>query len=161
MLDGPVRILFICYGNLCRSPLAEAVFKHQVAQAGLGAAFEIASAGVGVWHVGDPPDPRMCATALAHGIDMSRQRGRKLSPSDLHRHHLVLAMDRSVLAQAQQIVPGGSSPLALFRHFDPAADSPDVPDPFYGADAGFEEVFAIVERTSRALLEQLSMRYGP
>ena len=160
MSAGPIRILFVCQGNLCRSPAAEGIFRQLLAETGLAAHFEVASTGVGSWHVGDPPDERMCATARAHGVDLSRQRARKLSPLDLFRHDLVLAMDRAILEQVRASMRGGPASVQLFRDFDPAADEPDVPDPFYGPDAGFDAVFAIIDRTCRALLEQLRREHA-
>ncbi len=157
MIDRPTRILFVCLGNICRSPLAEGVFHRDVEAAGLAARFEIASAGTGDWHVGKPPDPRMCATARDRHVDISRQRARHLRPADLAHFDLILAMDRSNLANIRALAPKSSDPshVVLFRAFDPAPETYEVPDPYYGGAKGFAHVFDIVERTSRALLEHL------
>jgi len=156
-MGEPFRILFVCLGNICRSPLAEGVFRQQVQEAGLSERFVIASAGTGGWHVGSPPDPRMCATASARGVEIGHQRGRHLAPGDLLHHELVLGMDRQNVANIRKLAPRDLPPsrIELFRSFDPEPGTMEVPDPYYGDDRGFEEVFEIVERTSGALLEHI------
>lgn len=152
------RILFVCLGNICRSPLAEGVFRRKVEEAGLDDQFEIDSAGIGPWHVGDPPDRRMQKTAEAHGLDISGQRGRQFDAADLGAFDHIFAMDRSVLRDTLSQVPGGNhaARVTLFREFDPQADGKnDVPDPYYGGAEGFERVYEIVDRTCEAILEAL------
>lgn len=163
MNDSPYRILFVCLGNICRSPLAEGIFRHQVEAAGLAQHFEIASAGTGDWHVGRPPDQRMIATAKERGVEIAHQRARHLRASDLERHDLILAMDRSNLANIRALAfPGAAtSHVVLFRDFDPRPDSVEVPDPYYGGEEDFRQVFEIVERTSRALLDKLHAERRP
>ena len=160
MSERRLRILFVCLGNICRSPLAEGVFRRHVEQAGLSARFEIRSAGTGGWHVGEPPDPRMCATARTRGIDISGLRARQLRAEDLQRHDLVLAMDRENLAAARRLARGGSEHVVLFRQFDPHPETMEVPDPYFGGEEGFTRVFEIVDRTSRALLAHLRREHG-
>lgn len=164
------RILFVCLGNICRSPLAEGVFRRKVEEAGLGDQFEIDSAGIGPWHVGDPPDRRMQKTAQTHGLDISGQRGRQLDSSDFNAFDHIFAMDRSVLRDTLSCAPGDNhaAKVTLFRELDPEADgdpaSPsatpgrglDVPDPYYGGAEGFERVYEIVDRTCEAILEALA-----
>lgn len=161
MSERSIRILFVCLGNICRSPLAEGIFRRHVDEAGLASRFQIRSAGTGGWHVGKAPDQRMCVTAQRRGVDISRQRARQLSASDLRDHDLVLAMDRENLANIRRLAGGGPvDHVLLFRDFDPSPDTGEVPDPYYGGDEGFVEVFEIVERTSRAILDHLRRDHG-
>lgn len=161
MAERSIRILFVCLGNICRSPLAEGLFRHHVEEAGLASSIQIRSAGTGGWHVGKPPDERMSATAQRRGVDISRQRARQLAVSDLHEHDLVLAMDRENLANIRSLAAGRATDhVRLFRDFDPAPGSGEVPDPYYGGEEGFVEVFEIVQRTSRSLLEHLRREFG-
>lgn len=149
-----IRVLFVCLGNICRSPLAEGVFRQQVEAAGLTDRFEIASAGTGGWHVGNPPDERMCATALRRGLDISHQRARQLKASDMAAWDHVLVMDRSNQENVRKLAPDAAN-VRLFRSYDPEPESGEVPDPYYGGPEGFEHVYDIVERTSAALLDSL------
>lgn len=153
----PVRVLFVCLGNICRSPLAEGLFRHLVEAEGLAEHFEIDSAGTGAWHVGERPDARMCRTASRRGLDITGQRARRIRPEDLHRFDHVLVMDRhnraDVLALASD--PSLAARVRLFREFDPEPGDLQVPDPYTGGREGFEHVYEIAERTSRALLEHL------
>ncbi|MEM9664718.1 MAG: low molecular weight protein-tyrosine-phosphatase [Bacteroidota bacterium] len=152
-----IKVLFVCLGNICRSPLAEGVFRHQVQQAGLAHAFEIASAGTGAWHVGEPPDARMRQTAQAHGISLAGQRAQQVNPADLDRYDLVLAMDPTNQRDLQALAarPSSGQAVRLFRDFDPQPGDRAVPDPYYGGPEGFETVYRIVDRTCRALLQHL------
>ena len=156
--DPSIRILFVCLGNICRSPLAEGVFRDLVEREGLADRFEIDSAGTGGWHVGEAPDPRMQETASSHGLDIGGQRGRQVSADDLDQYDYVLAMDRSNLAALLKL-PGTnrtSTNIRLFRDFDPEPDDGNVPDPYYGTGMeGFDRVYRIVERTANALLDHL------
>ena len=162
MAHAKVRVLFVCLGNICRSPLAEGVFRHLVREAGLLPRFEIASAGTGDWHVGEPPDARMCQTARRRGVDISHQRAQVLERAHLESFDAVLVMDRQNLANARRLAvgPEQASRIALFRDFDPQPDDGQVPDPYYGGADGFEHVLDIVERTSRALLAHLKKVHG-
>lgn len=160
-MDRPIRILFVCLGNICRSPLAEGVFRHVVREAGLSDRFEIDSAGTGSWHVGEPPDPRTGRTAQRHGVILDGE-ARQFAVEDLEHYDLVLAMDRDNLHDILYLDPSGesSSHVRLFREFDPEPDDVQVPDPYYGGPDGFDTVYRIVERTSRALLGSLVAHYG-
>ncbi len=151
------KILFVCLGNICRSPLAHEVFQHLVNEHGLNDRFEIESCGTGAWHVGELPDKRMRVEAQKHGIKMTH-RGRTLQPQDFEYFDLILPMDKSnmknLLAQAS---PQFKDKIKLFRTFDPQAhDMAEVPDPYYGGSEGFENVYNIVARTCKALLENLT-----
>lgn len=152
-----MRVLFVCLGNICRSPLAEGVFRDHVDRAGLADSFEVASAGTAGWHVGDRPDARMLETARRHGIELS-SRGRQLRAEDLESHDLLLAMDRDNLHDILYLDPEGrfADKVRLFREFDPDPGDWQVPDPYYGGPEGFEQVFDIVDRTCRALLGALA-----
>ena len=163
MTRRPLRILFVCLGNICRSPIAEGVFRHHIVRGGLTAHIEIASAGTGDWHVGKPPDARMCATALGRGVDISGQRARTLaSARDLEGWDHILVMDRQNLANTRRLAQTEDqrARIALFRDFDPEPEDGEVPDPYYGAQADFDLVYEIVDRTGRALLEHLRREHG-
>ena len=162
MPDRPVRVLFVCLGNICRSPLAHALFQQKVAEAGLADRVEVDSAGTGDWHVGDPPDARMTATAEAHGVDLSDLRGRQLERADLADTDHVFVMDKQNLHDALALDPDGDhgTRVRLFREFDPEPGDYQVPDPYYGDGDGFETVYAIVDRTTDAVLGRLRAAYG-
>jgi len=151
----PISVLFVCLGNICRSPAAEGVFRQQTSTAGLEKDFHIASAGTGAWHIGELPDRRMRRAAERRGIAMT-SRARKVSPDDFERFDHILAMDQSNLDTLfDQAPPQHRHKIRLFRDLDPVEPGQDTPDPYYGGDAGFEEVLDIVERTSERLLASL------
>ena len=155
--DRPVRVLFVCLGNICRSPLAEALFQKRVVEAGLGDRIEVDSAGTVGWHVGGPPDRRMTDTAALRGTDLGSLRARQLGRSDLDHFDHVFAMDRSNLHDTLFLDPDGDhgTRVRLFREFDPEPGDYQVPDPYAGGPEGFEAVYAIVDRTTRAILDRL------
>lgn len=150
-----MRVLFVCLGNICRSPLAEGVFRHHVEAAGLSDRFTIDSAGTGGWHVGSPPDERSVAVARTHGIDITAQRGRRFEAADLNRFDYVFAMDRQNLADIQRIGGEGSAAVALFLDEAPEVGAHEVPDPYYGGPDGFEQVYRMIDAASRNLLARL------
>jgi protein-tyrosine phosphatase len=158
----PIRILFVCLGNICRSPLAEGVFRHKLAASGLESRFDVASAGTGHWHVGHPPDSRMAETALAKGVDIRSQRARQFVHEDLGRFEHIFVMDKNNLEDVLALDRTGdfSGRVRLFREFDPEPGDYQVPDPYYGGAQGFENVFAIVDRTVDVLLRRLWEEYG-
>ncbi|WP_425416675.1 low molecular weight protein-tyrosine-phosphatase [Oricola indica] len=148
-------ILFVCLGNICRSPLAEAVFRDIVETAGAARRFEIDSAGTGAWHVGNPPDPRSVEVGRRHGIDLSRLRARKVVGSDFDRFDLILGMDRSNVANLTAMAPASSrARIAEFHDFSTGTPR-DVPDPYYGGDDGFEEVYRMIRAAAGSLFEKL------
>ncbi len=151
----PYRILFVCTGNICRSPLAEGVFRHLAATAGYAEAYHIDSAGTGGWHEGEAPDPRSVAVAKAHGIDISRQRARRIRAIDFRSFDLILAMDednlRNLLSEAAGDAKGR---VHLFSGFV-TGGSEEVPDPYYGSKDGFEQVYAMLLEGCGALLDRL------
>jgi len=153
----PTRILFVCLGNICRSPLAEGVFRHLVTEQGLSHAFHVDSAGTGGWHSGEPPDPRSVQIAEKHGIRLTG-RARKVTSSDFSEFDLIVAMDQDNLRSLRRRHERekGRARLTLLREFDPDPDgSLEVPDPYYGGPDGFEEVFQLVERSCLRLVHTL------
>ncbi|RYB94312.1 low molecular weight phosphotyrosine protein phosphatase [Nocardioides oleivorans] len=153
---GSYRIALVCLGNICRSPTAHVVLKSRLADAGLDDRVEVASSGTGGWHVGDPMDRRAAATLSAAGYDPTRHRARQYDDSWATSYDLVLVMDEANLAD----VGGRTERIGLFRDLDPDDPSAEVPDPYYGGDDGFEEVLAMVERTSDAIVTALDEVLG-
>lgn len=150
-----ISVLFVCMGNICRSPTAEAVFRHFVENAGLGEAIRIDSAGTHDYHVGEPPDARTRRAAEQRGYDMSGLRGRQVECADFHRFDHVLAMDRANLSILNRIRPDGAAPARLFLEFARHHKEREVPDPYYGGADGFERVLDLVEDAAQGLLQQL------
>ncbi len=154
---APTGVLFVCLGNICRSPLAEGVFLHLARKRGRADAYRADSAGTGHWHVGQPPDPRSVDVALRHGVHLAGT-ARQVAPEDFDLFHLVVAMDRDNLRDLRRIRPRTArrSRLILLREYDPeASDDLDVPDPYYGGADGFETVFGMVHRSCTTLLDRL------
>ena len=153
-----IRLLFVCMGNICRSPTAEGVMRSLLRDEGLEDAVEVDSAGIGDWHAGSPPDARATAAAAARGVTLAGA-ARRITAADFDFYDLILAADRHNLQDLQALVPEGRrAKLHLLREFDPAsAGAPDldVPDPYYGGDAGFEHVLDLVEAACRGLLDAL------
>jgi len=151
-----IKVLFVCTGNICRSPTAEGVLRHFIAAEGLTGMIEADSAGTHGYHVGEPPDPRTIEAAAARGFDLTPLRARKVVRADFERFDLILAMDRGHLAHLEALRPvGARAAVKLFLSYHPGESGEslaDVPDPYYGGPAGFEEVLDLVERTSRAFL---------
>lgn len=151
------KIMFVCMGNICRSPLAHGVFQRMVTAQGLGDHFEIESSGTTGYHVGEMPDHRMSQTAHSHGYDLNH-RARRFMPHDLEDFDLILPMDKENMQDILRHVSDKNQvpKVKLFRDFDPQGyPGSEVPDPYYGGAEGFENVFDIVERTSKSLLELL------
>jgi protein-tyrosine phosphatase len=153
-----VRILFVCMGNICRSPLAQGVFENVLRREGLEYEVFVDSAGTGAWHVGSPPDERAQKSAGLRGLDLSSQRARRITPEDCDAFDYILTMDEDNYFTAASLCRGS----AVVRPFlDFAADSPEreVPDPYYGGPDGFERVLDLVEEASEGLLEDIRERH--
>jgi protein-tyrosine phosphatase len=154
------RIALVCLGNICRSPIAHVVLDDRLVRAGLDERVEVSSSGTGAWHVGEPMDRRAAAVLRDAGYDPSRHRARTFSPDWFGDHDLVLAMDRSNLADMLDQAPASGlreGHLRMFREFDPEARDEDdeVPDPWYGGVDGFRDVLAMIERTTDGLVDRL------
>lgn len=150
-------VLFVCLGNICRSPLAEAVFRDQARKRGVEHRFRIGSAATSHWEVGNPPDPRTVRTARARGLEVTGE-SRQIRPEDLHQWDYIIAMDAENLAEVQRLQRrvGGHAQLFRLREWDLAPEAMDVPDPYVTAHRrGFEEVHDIVERSCARLLDYL------
>ena len=149
-------VLFVCMGNICRSPTAEGVFRHFVEQEGLSDRIEIDSAGTHAYHVNEPADRRASAAAARRGYSLEGIRARRVEAADFVRFNYIIAMDRDNLAMLQQQLPEEhETRLHLFLEFSGGQES-EVPDPYYGGAAGFERVLDLVEAASRGLLETLA-----
>ncbi|MCO8312056.1 low molecular weight protein-tyrosine-phosphatase [Pseudomonas mandelii] len=153
-----MRVLFVCLGNICRSPTAEGVLRHKLREAGLADQVEVASAGTGDWHVGKAPDKRSQAAAKLRGYDLSAQRAQQISRADFATYDLILAMDNSNLRHLKALQPAkGKAELDLFlRRFQSEID--EVPDPYHDSDQGFEKVLDLIERASDLLVIELKGR---
>lgn len=151
-----VRVLFVCTGNICRSPTAEGVFRDLAAAAGHDGAIETDSVGLGGWHVGDPPDGRAIAAAGRRGIDLTDLRARQLEPADFEDFDLLLAMDRGHFRDmAGRVPPQHAGKVRMFMQAARGDPAPSVPDPYYGASDGFEQVLDMIEEGARAWLREI------
>lgn len=149
------RVELVCLGNICRSPMAHVVLAARLEEAGLGTRVQVTSSGTGDWHVGRPMDARAAETLGGAGYDASRHRARQLDAGRLGELDLVLAMDEQNLADIVRADAAEADRVHLFRDFDPVEAGGAVPDPYYGGVAGFQEVLAMVERTTAVIVAQL------
>lgn len=151
-----ISILFVCMGNICRSPTAHGIFQKLVAREGLDRLIQVDSAGTHAYHVGNPPDPRSQETARARGLDLSDQRARKAVAEDFKRFDYIVAMDLDNLENLRQLAPAEElDKLHLLLDFAPELDLREVPDPYYGGASGFNDVFDLVSVASERLLEAI------
>lgn len=153
-----VRIVFVCLGNICRSPTAEGIMRKLLADAGLDGQVEVDSAGTGAWHVGEPPDPRAADEAERRGFRIGGT-ARQVAREDFERFDYLVAMDSSNRKNLEKLAPSTEArrKIRMLRDFESGGD---VPDPYYGGDDGFEKVFDICERSCRGLVEQLRREHG-
>jgi len=154
-MTGRPAVLFVCLGNICRSPLAEAAFRAEAARIGLDV--EVDSAGIGGWHVGDPPDPRARKVAKRHGIDISGYRGRKVSQHDFMRFSHIVALDRENLADLQAMRPrDATAKLSLLLDHVKGREGENVADPYYGDDGDFEVTWGDVTQGAKSLAQLIA-----
>lgn len=153
-----MKVLFVCLGNICRSPTAEGVLRQRLQVAGLAERVLVDSAGTGDWHVGKAPDQRTRLAAQRRGYDLAPLRARQVTVEDFQRFDLILAMDHNNLRYLEALRPGAeAAELDLFlRRYQLALD--EVPDPYYGGDDGFEQVLDLIEQASDALLDEIKGR---
>lgn len=154
--ENPFKIVFVCLGNICRSPTAEGVFQHLVNERGLQPYFYVDSAGTSAYHIGETANSKSQKTANEQGIRL-RSRARRFEPDDLREFDLIVAMDRENLENIKSLDSKNSfdDKIILLREYDPSPGNGEVPDPYYGGKDGFENVFNIVKRSSEALLDEL------
>ena len=163
-MTDTISVLFVCLGNICRSPLAEAVFRQVATEEGIESRFRIDSAGTSGYHVGEPPDSRTAATAARRGVEVTGS-SRQITGRDVESFDYLVAMDADNLREVERLVEragvGDDGPAVhLFREFDPEADGDlEVPDPYYGGPSGFDDVHDLVERSARGFLEHLRQRH--
>ncbi len=158
MSDLPFEsVLFVCSGNICRSPTADGLMRHMLAEAGLGERVAVDSCGTGSWHVGESPTPIAVEKAKARGYDMSMLRARALSPDDFARFDLILAMDHGHLQRLKQAAPDKCrARIAMFLDADHSAEREDVPDPYYGGADDYDYSLNLIEKGCKAWLAQLT-----
>ena len=161
MSDPTTSVLFVCLGNICRSPLGEGIFAALAKERGLADHFHVDSAGTAAYHTGEPPDSRSIAVAAAHGVRLTGY-ARQVTPRDFEHFDVIVAMDRSNLRSLKRLRSrsrrgrGTPADIVLMRDYDPGAHDPDVPDPYYGGQDGFERVYRILERACGGLLDELA-----
>ncbi len=155
-MNDRYRILFVCMGNICRSPTAEGVFRHVLLSNAPDLQIDIDSAGTHDYHVGSPPDPRSIAAARRRGIDLSSLRARMIAAEDFAHYDLILAMDEDNLRELRRRAPAAHQDrIRLMMEFAPHAPSRHVPDPYYGGSQGFEDVLDLLEEAAQGLLAEL------
>jgi len=158
-MNKKTSVLFVCMGNICRSPTAQGVFEKVLEEEGLRAVVEVDSAGTHAYHVGEPPDQRAQETARQRGVDLGSQRARRFAPEDFSRFDYILVMDEDNLS----ILEAGCPPehrakLSLLMDFAPGSTAREVPDPYYGGRHGFDRVFNLVEEAARGLVSDIRQR---
>ena len=156
-----VKVLFVCLGNICRSPTAQGVFESLVRREGLADYIHIDSAGTQAYHVGEPPDARAQQAALRRGVDLSTQRARRVRPEDFLEYDYILAMDRSNYEELREVChPDYEERVRLFLEFGADPEERDVPDPYYGGARGFERVLDLIEDAAIGLLADIRARHN-
>lgn len=156
-----IKVLFVCMGNICRSPTAQGVFERLVTEAELSAQILSDSAGTYAYHVGEPPDRRATEAAQRRGVDLTTQQARRVTPEDFEGFDYVLAMDSSNYDDLRAICgPGHVPKLRLFLDFAPGLGIDEVPDPYYGGTTGFERVLDLIEEAADGLLADIRQQHG-
>jgi protein-tyrosine phosphatase len=161
MSQKKIHVLMVCMGNICRSPLAHGLFEALVEREGLTDLIIVDSAGTHAYHVGESPDPRSQQTAVRHGVDLSRQRARRVSRDDFDQFDYILAMDQDNYQNLMASAPNEHQhKVQLFLEFAPQRREREVPDPYYGGPDGFEHVYELVEAAALGLLADIRGRHG-
>lgn len=156
-MSKPIRLLVVCLGNICRSPMAEGALRARIAEAGLSERITVDSVGTGGWHVGDPPDPRAIATAARHGVDISGLRARQLAGADYSAFDLLLCADRANLRDVHARMPGTcDARAALMLEWAGEGGTAEIPDPYTGGEAEFDHAWALVDAAAAAIVQRLS-----
>jgi protein-tyrosine phosphatase len=156
-----IKVLMVCMGNICRSPLAHGVFERMVREEGLSHLIEVDSSGTHSWHIGKRPDPRSQEVAMRHGLDLNYQQARKVTADDIDTFDYILAMDRDNLeilqglAQSKEVL----AKISLFLDFADEIELTEVPDPYYGGPQGFDHVYELVEAAARGLLQSINQKF--
>jgi protein-tyrosine phosphatase len=156
-----IKVLFVCMGNICRSPTAQGVFERLVAEAALVEHIQVDSAGTHAYHIGEPPDARAAEAALRRGVDLSPQKARRVTSADFLEFDYLLAMDRSNYEDLSALCePAQLSKLHLFLEYAPDLGLHEVPDPYYGGATGFERVLDLIEAAAQGLLADIRQQHG-
>ena len=151
----PLRLLMLCMGNICRSPMAEGALRARLQAAGLAGNVEVDSAGTGGWHAGDPPDPRAIATAAAHGVDIAMLRARKIEAADFERFDWILCADCDNLAQVRHPSSTGRARTLLLREWAGCDEVVEIPDPYTGGSREFEHAWSLADEAAVRIVERL------
>lgn len=154
-----VNVLFVCMGNICRSPMAQGVFEDLLRREGLEDEVFVDSAGTGAWHIGQPPDARAQESAGNRGIDLSEQRARRVTPEDGQKFDYLIAMDVHNYESVSALCRGSRAEVQLLMEYAPDSSQKEVPDPYYGGPDGFEHALDLVEEAAQGLLEDVRKRY--
>lgn len=154
-----VNVLFVCMGNICRSPMAQGVFEDLLRREGLEDEVFVDSAGTGAWHIGQPPDARAQESADKRGIDLSEQRARRVTPEDCQKFDYLIAMDVHNYESVSALCRSSRAEVRLLLEYAPNSSQKEVPDPYYGGPDGFEHALDLVEEAAQGLLEDVRKRY--